>query len=119
MSILVNKHTRLLVQGITGREGLFHTEQMVAYGTNVVGGVTPGKGGQWAAGVPVFDTVTEGGQRDRGQHLDHLRAGPLCARRDPGSGRRRHQADRLHHRRAADAGHGQGARLHRSAWTPA
>ena len=59
MSILVNKHTRLLVQGITGREGLFHTEQMVAYGTNVVGGVTPGKGGQWAAGVPVFDTVTK------------------------------------------------------------
>ena len=57
MSILVNKNTRLLVQGITGREGLFHTEQMVAYGTNVVGGVTPGKGGQWAAGVPVFDTV--------------------------------------------------------------
>lgn len=57
MSILVNKDTRLLVQGITGREGLFHTEQMVAYGTNVVGGVTPGKGGQWAAGVPVFDTV--------------------------------------------------------------
>lgn len=59
MSILVNKDTRLLVQGITGREGLFHTEQMVAYGTNVVGGVTPGKGGQWAAGVPVFDTVKE------------------------------------------------------------
>ena len=59
MSILVNKDTRLLVQGITGREGLFHTEQMVAYGTNVVGGVTPGKGGQWAAGVPVFDTVVK------------------------------------------------------------
>ena len=47
MSILVNKHTRLLVQGITGNEGLFHTEQMVAYGTNVVAGVTPGKGGEW------------------------------------------------------------------------
>ena len=59
MSILVNKDTRLRVQGITGREGLFHTEQMVAYGTNVVGGVTPGKGGQWAAGVPVFDTVVK------------------------------------------------------------
>ena len=59
MSILVNNNTRLLVQGITGREGLFHTEQMVAYGTNVVGGVTPGKGGQLAAGVPVFDTVTK------------------------------------------------------------
>jgi succinyl-CoA synthetase alpha subunit len=57
MSILVNKDTRLLVQGITGREGLFHTEQMLDYGTQVVAGVTPGKGGEWAAQVPVFDTV--------------------------------------------------------------
>lgn len=61
MSILVNKNTRLLVQGITGREGSFHTTQMLAYGTNVVGGVTPGKGGQWfstdSKKVPVFDTV--------------------------------------------------------------
>jgi succinyl-CoA synthetase alpha subunit len=57
MSILVNKDTRLLVQGITGREGLFHTEQMVAYGTKVVAGVTPGRGGEWAGQVPVFDTV--------------------------------------------------------------
>ncbi len=59
MSILVNMNTRLIVQGITGREGMFHAEQMIAYGTNVVGGVTPGKGGQWAAGVPVFDTVND------------------------------------------------------------
>jgi len=59
MSILVNKDTRLLVQGITGREGLFHTQQMIDYGTQVVGGITPGKGGQWAAGVPVFDTMHE------------------------------------------------------------
>jgi succinyl-CoA synthetase alpha subunit len=57
MSILVNKDTRLLVQGITGREGLFHTEQMLDYGTQVVAGVTPGRGGEWAAQVPVFDTV--------------------------------------------------------------
>ncbi len=57
MSILVDKNTRLLVQGITGREGRFHTEQMVAYGTNVIGGVTPGKGGEWVENVPVFDTV--------------------------------------------------------------
>jgi len=47
------------VQGMTGREGEFHTKQMIAYGTKVVGGVTPGKGGEWAAGVPVFDTVKE------------------------------------------------------------
>lgn len=59
MSILVNKHTRLVVQGITGREGEFHTRQMVEYGTNVVAGVTPGKGGGWVAGIPVFDTVRE------------------------------------------------------------
>lgn len=57
MSILVDKNTRVLVQGITGREGQFHTEQMVAYGTNVVAGVTPGKGGEWVGQVPVFDTV--------------------------------------------------------------
>ena len=59
MSILVDKDTRLLVQGITGREGAFHTEQMVRYGTNVVAGVTPGRGGNSVAGVPVFDTVRE------------------------------------------------------------
>lgn len=59
MSIYVDKQTRLLVQGITGREGAFHTAQMVAYGTQVVAGVTPGKGGQREAGVPVFDTVAQ------------------------------------------------------------
>ncbi|MBA2760041.1 MAG: succinate--CoA ligase subunit alpha [Chloroflexia bacterium] len=59
MSILVNNETRLLVQGITGREGTFHTTQMVEYGTNVVSGVTPGKKGQDVAGVPVFNTVRE------------------------------------------------------------
>jgi succinyl-CoA synthetase alpha subunit len=59
MSILVNSDTKLIVQGITGREGLFHTEQMLAYGTDVVAGVTPGKGGQWAVNdkIPVFDSV--------------------------------------------------------------
>jgi len=61
MAILVDKNTRLLVQGITGREGEFHSQQMIAYGTRVVAGVTPGKGGQWACDgrVPVFDTVAE------------------------------------------------------------
>jgi succinyl-CoA synthetase alpha subunit len=59
MSILVDKETRLVVQGITGREGEFHTRQMVEYGTVVVAGVTPGKGGGWVAGIPVFDTVRE------------------------------------------------------------
>jgi succinyl-CoA synthetase alpha subunit len=57
MAILVDKNSRVLVQGITGREGQFHTQQMIDYGTNVVGGVTPGKGGEWIDGKPVFDTV--------------------------------------------------------------
>ncbi len=59
MSILVGKDTRLVVQGITGREGEFHTLRMIEYGTNVVAGVTPGKGGGWVNGVPVFDTIRE------------------------------------------------------------
>jgi succinyl-CoA synthetase alpha subunit len=59
VSILVNSETRLLVQGITGREGTFHTGQMVEYGTNVVAGVTPGRSGKAVHGVPVFDTVAD------------------------------------------------------------
>ena len=59
MSILVDRDTRVLVQGITGREGSFHTEQMVEYGTNVVSGVTPGGKGKSVAGAPVFDTVAD------------------------------------------------------------
>jgi succinyl-CoA synthetase alpha subunit len=57
MSVLVDNSTRVVVQGITGGEGAFHAEQMMEYGTNVVGGAVPGKGGQTVAGVPVFDTV--------------------------------------------------------------
>ena len=59
MAILVNENTKLLVQGITGREGTFHTQQAVAYGTRVVAGVTPGKGGSSVDGIPVFNTVRE------------------------------------------------------------
>ncbi len=59
MSILIDKNTRLVVQGITGRDGSFHTQQMLDYGTRVVAGVTPGKGGARVAGVPVFDTMAE------------------------------------------------------------
>ena len=59
MSILVNKNSNIVVQGFTGSEGTFHAEQMIAYGTNVVGGVTPGKGGQKHLGRPVFNTVKE------------------------------------------------------------
>jgi succinyl-CoA synthetase alpha subunit len=59
MAILADKNTRLLVQGITGREGRFHTKQMIEHHDIVVGGVTPGKGGEWVEGKPVFDTVEE------------------------------------------------------------
>jgi succinyl-CoA synthetase alpha subunit len=59
LSVLVDKNTRLVVQGITGKEGTFHTQQMIEYGTNVVGGITPGKGGTIHEGVPVFNTVAD------------------------------------------------------------
>src|SRR5205085_9157741 len=59
MSILLDNTTRVIVQGITGREGHFHTRNMKAAGTNLVGGVTPGKGGESVEGLPVFDTVAE------------------------------------------------------------
>lgn len=65
MSILVDKNTRLLVQGITGREGAYHTRQMLEYGTNVVAGVTPGRGGEKSEGVPVFNTAKEAVARTR------------------------------------------------------
>jgi succinyl-CoA synthetase alpha subunit len=59
LSILVDKNTRLVVQGITGKEGTFHTKQMIDYGTNIVAGVTPGKGGTTHEGVPIFHTVAD------------------------------------------------------------
>jgi len=59
MAILVDKHSRVMVQGITGGAGKFHTERMIAYGTNIVGGTSPGKGGHEVSGKPVFDTVVE------------------------------------------------------------
>ena len=62
MSILIDGSTKLIIQGITGREGTFHGERMLSYGTKVVAGVTPGKGGQDVYGVPVFDTVRQAGE---------------------------------------------------------
>lgn len=57
MSILIDEKTPIIIQGITGDKGTFHAQEMIAYGSNVVGGVTPGKGGKTHLGVPVFNTV--------------------------------------------------------------
>ncbi len=65
MSILIDQNTKLLIQGLTGREGTFHGQRMIEYGTKVVGGVTPGKGGQDVMGVPVFNTVKEACEKTR------------------------------------------------------
>ena len=59
MSILIDENTKLIIQGITGREGTFHGERMLSYGTKVVAGVTPGKGGQQVQDIPVYNTVAE------------------------------------------------------------
>jgi succinyl-CoA synthetase alpha subunit len=63
VSILIDKKTKLIVQGITGREGEFHTKQMLAYGTHIVGGMTPGRGGEKVLGVPVFDTLEQAAEK--------------------------------------------------------
>src|SRR2546425_1115046 len=89
MSILVGTHTRLLVQGITGKEGSFQTRRCIEYGTKVVAGVTPGRGGGTAGGGAVFDTVAEaGGERD-GDVGPVFRAGPVRGGGGVGGGGRR------------------------------
>ncbi len=112
VSIFVNKDTRLVVQGITGRDGSFHAKQMMEYGTKVVAGVTPGKGGQTFEGtVPVFNTVAEAVPRPAPTPRSSTcrRSGP------PGAiyrgGRCRHRPDRLHHRGRAGHGHDPGHAL--------
>ena len=67
MSVLVNKDTRVLVQGFTGKNGTFHSEQALAYGTKVVGGVTPGKGGSEHLGLPVFNTMKDAVRETRAE----------------------------------------------------
>src|SRR5438128_3972418 len=78
MSVLVDKSTRLVVQGITGKEGTFHTKQMIEYGTNVVGGVTPGKGGTKHEDIPVFNTVA-GAVKEAGANASVIYVPPAFA----------------------------------------
>lgn len=78
MSVLVDKNTRLIVQGITGKEGTFHTLQMVQYGTNIVGGVTPGKGGTTHENIPVFNTVADAA-RETGANASVIYVPPAFA----------------------------------------
>ena len=78
MSILVDKNTRLIVQGLTGKEGTFHAKQMVEYGTNVVGGVTPGKGGTTHENIPVFNTVADS-VREAGANVSVIYVPPAFA----------------------------------------
>ena len=111
MSILIDETTPIIVQGMTGDKGSFHTKEMVEYGTNVVGGVTPGKGGTKHQGLPVFNTVKEAVEATGAHHQHHLRGAGLLRRRHHGGRRRRHQADLLDHRRHPGAGHDAGEAL--------
>ena len=105
MSILIDKSTRLLVQGLTGREGTFHAKQAAAYGTTVVGGVTPGKGGSTHEGWPIFDTVHEAVEKTGANATVIFVPPPFAAdaimeAADADIARRR-----VHHRRHPDARH--------------
>ena len=112
MSILLDQTTRVIVQGFTGKIGSFHAQEMIDYGTNVVGGVTPGKGGTTHLGLPVFNTVEAAVAATGADRQHRLRAAALRRGFDHGSGRRRDRALRRHHRRHPRPGHDPGEALH-------
>jgi succinyl-CoA synthetase alpha subunit len=99
MSILVNANTRVITQGITGAQGTFHTEQAIAYGTKMVGGVTPGKGGQTHIGLPVFDTVEEAVEKTGAEASVIYVPPPFAADSILEAIDAQGAADRVHHRR--------------------
>ena len=108
MSILVNANTKVITQGFTGKNGTFHSEQAIAYGTKLVGGVSPGKGGGKHLGLPVFDTVTEAREKT-GADASVIYVPPpgaadaICEAIDAED-----PADRLHHRGHPGARHDAG-----------
>ncbi len=108
MAILIDRDTKVIVQGISGRIGKFHATEMIAYGTNVVGGVTPGKGGERMLDVPVFDTVRQAVRETGAEASLADRAAALRGGRDHGGGGRRHPHRGLRHRRHPGPGHDAG-----------
>ena len=107
MSILVNKNTRVVVQGITGKEGSFHATQCKAYGTKMVAGVTPGKAGQEVEGIPVFNTVVDAVKKTECDTSLIFVPPPFCRRCDIGSRRCRSQADYLYYGRHSRKRYGE------------
>ena len=114
MSILIDRDTRLVVQGITGKEGSFHAEQMLEYGTDVVAGVTPGKGGTTHLDRPVYNTVAEAVEREGANVSVIFVPPPFAARRHPRGRRRRRRDRRLASPRGSPvAGHDPGQAVRR------
>ena len=108
MSILIDKNTKVICQGFTGKNGTFHSEQAIAYGTKMVGGTSPGKGGATHLGLPVFDTVAEAKEKT-GCDASVIYVPPAGrGRRDLRGDRGRDPAHRLHHRRHPGDRHGEG-----------
>ena len=106
MSVLVDRNTKVVVQGITGSAGKFHAGQMKEYGTKIVAGVTPGKGGMTQDGIPVFDTMEEAVDEDGRGRFRRLRAGAVPRGLDPRGRRRGDPGLRGDHRRVPGLRHG-------------